>query len=105
MGGKDLRIVGKRQELLMNALVEHGGKLLRSMVCREIGPPHIANEKCISGEDGLRAAGLAQIAHDDANALGSVSGRFQKPETALPELDLVSAIHGDVREQSTGLAA
>jgi hypothetical protein len=43
MGRKDLGVVRKRQELLVNALVQDRGKLLWGMGRGEVGPSHIAN--------------------------------------------------------------
>src|SRR5439155_759957 len=52
MGGIDLRIVRKRQELLMKALVQDRGELLWGMGCREVRPAHVTHEESVSGEDG-----------------------------------------------------
>jgi hypothetical protein len=102
MSGKDLRIVGQRQELFMKAPVEHGSELLRGMSCGQVGPAHVAYEQRISREDGLRALGLAQIRHQNADALCGMAGGLQKPQAALPELKLVSVLDGDVGELRAG---
>ena len=48
---------------------------------------------------------LAQIVHQDTNALHGVSWSLQEPEAALTELDLVSVLDRDVREQRAGPGA
>ena len=40
----------------MNALIQERGKLLRGVVCGEVGPSHIADEKRVSGENCSEAA-------------------------------------------------
>ena len=105
MGRKDLRIVGKRQQLLMNALVHDRGELLWRVGRREIRPAHIANEERVSGEDGGGPIRLAAIVHQNANAFEGMSRSLQEAEAALPELDLVSVLHRDVRELSAGSRA
>ena len=69
MRGKNLRIVRKRQELLMNAPVQDRGELLWRMSRRKIRPAHIAHEESVSGEDRGGLIRFAAILHHNANAL------------------------------------
>ena len=58
MGGKDLGVVGKFEELVVEAVVEHGGELLRGVVAGEIGTADVAYEESVTGEDRARMGGL-----------------------------------------------
>src|SRR5437016_4441549 len=102
MSGKYLRIVRKRQELLMNALEHDRGELLGCVGRRKIRPAHIAHEESVSREDRGRSVGLAAIEHQNANTLECVSRSLQEPEAALSELNHVAIRHGDVKELSAG---
>src|SRR5262249_48980562 len=101
MRRKDLRIVRKRQQLLVKALVRHGRQLLRRVGRRKVRPAHIAYKERVSGEECSGPAGLSAIVHQNANALKGVSRSLQEPKAALAESNLVSVLHRDVREFST----
>ena len=86
----------------MKALVEQCGKLLRGVICGEVGPPHVANKERVAGEDRRGPLRLAQIVHHNTNAFGGMAGRLKEAEAALPELNLVAVLHRDVGEQGSG---
>ena len=102
MGGKDLRVVRKRQQLLMNALVHDRSELLWSVGCREVRPSHIANEESVTREDNRGPIRFAAIVHQNANAFERMSGSLQEPEAALSELNLVSVRDRHVKELRSG---
>src|SRR3982750_3776569 len=105
MGGKDLRIVRKCQQLLMNALIHDRGELLWGVRRREIRPADITNEESVSSEDDGRPTRFAAIAHENANAFESMPRGLQKTEAALPELNLVIVLYCDVGELSASSRA
>ena len=102
MRREDLGVVRKGEQLLMNALVQDCGKLLRCVGCREVGPSYIANKKRVSREDVLRAVRLAEIRHQDADALHGMAGSLQEAKAALPELNLLAVLNRLVGELSPG---
>ena len=72
-------IVGKRQELLSNAL--QMGRIER----RGVRAPNAAGEQGVADEDALRRL----VAH----AAGGVTGRRQKPQVELAEVHAPTILH------------
>src|SRR5713101_6221111 len=101
MGGKDLRLVRKRQELLMKALVQDRGELLWGVGCREVRPTDVTNEESVPGEHDGRPIRLAAIVDQNADAFECMSRSLQEPEAALSELNLVPVLDRDVKELSS----
>src|SRR5215831_14191148 len=101
MGREDHCVVGKRQEFLMNAPVEHCREFLGRVGWGEVGAAYVAHEQRIAGEHRRRAVGLAQIGHQNTNTLECMSRSLEEPHSALPKLDLVAVAHGAVRELSS----
>jgi hypothetical protein len=105
VGWKDLCIVRKRQEFLMNAVVEDRCQLLRSVGRGEIWASHIADEQSVSREDCLSPVGLRQIRQQHANTLDRMTRSLKEPKAALPEPNLISVPNGYVRKFSAGPGA
>src|SRR5437660_11778815 len=72
-------IVGKRQELLSNALQ------MGRIEGRGVRAPNAAGEQGVADEDALRRP----VAH----AAGGVTGRRQKPQAELAEVDAPTLLH------------
>jgi hypothetical protein len=72
MKGKNFGVVGKRQEPVMHAAVQHRGELLRRMGRRRVGPAHIVYEERVSRKDFGGPIRCAAIVHQNANALECV---------------------------------
>src|SRR5215831_11078436 len=101
MGRENRCVVGKRQEFLMNAPVQHCREFLSSVGWGEVGAAYVAHEQRIAGEHYSRAIGLAQIGHQDANTLERMSRSLKEPQAALPKLNLVPVAYGAVGELSS----
>src|SRR6185312_13110152 len=93
VSGKNLGVVRKCQKLLMNALKQDGGELLRRMGWRKIRPSHITHEQRVSCKHRSGPSRLTAIRHQHANAFERVSRSLQKPQAALSELDPVAIRH------------
>ena len=89
----------------MKAVVEHGGKLLRSVVAGKIGAAHVSHKKRVTCEHRLRPGHVAEVDHGDANAFQCVSGGLKKIESAFAKLDGVAIFYRRVRESGAGALA
>src|ERR1039458_1844296 len=76
--------------VLVQAVIEQPGELLRRVVRREIRTAHIADKQRVAGEhrEGFRRA--IQVRDQDADAFQGMARRFEKPQAALTEADLIA---------------
>src|SRR5438477_9415591 len=100
MRRKDLRIIGKLQELVVQALVEHGGKLLRGVLSRKIGTADVSNKQRVSGKYRSWVGRLGEFGYRNTDALRCVTGSRKKIEPALTELQGVTVFNRCVGEGS-----
>src|SRR6267154_2091250 len=98
MRGKNFRLIRKFQYLVMQAVVEHGGKILRSVIAGKIRTPDIPHKKRVPGEDRSWLCRLTQVGQYNADALGGVAGRGEKVEATSAELDRIAVFHRRVRK-------
>src|ERR1700687_4179909 len=96
---ENLRVIGKVQELLMQALVKHRGKLLRCAIPGKIGAADVSDKQRVAGKHGSRPGRLGEVCDRDTHALDRVTGSLHEIESALPELNGVAVFHRRVRER------
>ncbi len=96
--GKDLGGLWKRKQFFVKALEQEGCQLLRRVICREVGPAHIADEKSVARKDGAGLFGPLNIGHQDADAFHGVAGSLKKLEAAAAELNGVAVFDSGVGE-------
>ncbi len=90
MGGVYLDLVRQRQKLLVKASVQARGVLAR--FAGEVRPADGPGEERVTRDHEPRCRATTQVGHDERDALGSVPGRVQHPDTRVPEPDLFSVI-------------
>src|SRR6266496_26972 len=105
MRRKNFHFIGKLQQLVMQAAVEHGRKLLRGVVAGEIGAANVSHKQRVSGEYGSWPGMVDQVSHCNTNALQGVTWRLKKVETALAKPDGIAVFNRSVRERSAGAFA
>src|SRR5205807_2273199 len=88
--------------LVMQAVVEHRGKLLRRVLGRKIRTANVANEQSVAGKERFWPGRLFEISHRDANALHGVSGSRKKIKAAVTELEGITLLDRCVREGGAG---
>ena len=98
MRWKDLRIIRKLEELLVQTAVEHCGQLLRSVLPGKIRPADVSHKQRISGKHGPWPRRLGQVGHGNTNTLDGMAGCRQKIETALTELERIAVFDRRMRE-------
>ena len=94
MGGVDLHGIGQGEELGVEAVVEQAGELLRSVIGREIGTAHVADEERVAGEDGVGVGRALRVGDQDGDALEGVAGGFEEAQNAVAEADLIAIATG-----------
>src|SRR5882724_2086826 len=99
MGRENLRLIGKFKQLVVQAVVKHGGKLLWSVIAGKVGAAHVSYKQRIPGEHSLWPGSIAQVGHRNTNALQRMTGCAEKIEAALPELNGIAIFDGSVRER------
>src|SRR5690242_19840915 len=82
----------------MQAVVEHGGKLLRGMIGREIGPAYVTDEQRIPGKHGERVRRFLRVGDQNGDAFRRMAWRFKKAQNAIAEAKLVAIPDGRVGE-------
>jgi hypothetical protein len=105
VGGEDFGFVGELEELVVEAVIEEGGELLRGVVGGEIGAADVADEEGVSGEDGAGRGGSGEVGEDGADALAGVAGSVEKVEAGVAELEGVAVVDGSVGEGGVGVFA
>src|SRR2546427_11713763 len=98
----DLSFIRKLQQLVMQAVVEHRGKLLRRVLGRKIRTADGANEKSVTGKESFWPGRLASTRHRDAKALHGVSGSRMKIKAAVNGLEGITALRRLAREGCAG---
>jgi hypothetical protein len=71
----------------------------------QVRTPDITDKKRIPGQDFLGLLGHRVINDRYGNALRRVSGRFEDAQRDVAETDLVTIVHGTVREGGAGAVA
>ena len=91
----------------MQALVHHPGHLLRRVAARarEVGPPHVSDEKRVARQNLLRLGRDFGVDDDERDALGRVARRLQHAEPDTPDAQLVAVTHCAVWETCAGVRA
>ena len=87
MSRKDLCVIRKRQELVLDTPVHYLCELLWRMSGRKVRPAHVTDEERISCEDVAGPLRLTAVIHQNADAFQRMAGSLQEPEAALSELD------------------
>ena len=100
MAGIDLEVVGQRQQLVVDAVVELRGVLAR--VARRSGRPTAPTNSVSPVSTNHGSGPRLQIGHDQADALGRVAGRVQHPDARVAELDLLAVVERLERERHVG---
>jgi hypothetical protein len=98
VGWEDFGVVWEFEELAVQALVEHRGEFLRSMVAGEIGAADVADEERVAGEDGARVRWLGEVGEDGADAFDGVPGSVEEVEPGIAELEGVAVLDWGVGE-------
>jgi hypothetical protein len=68
---------------------------------REIGPRRVADEERVAREDEPRLVAAGAVEHREAAVLGPVTGRVDRAEDNVSQLDLRSVLEGLVREHGS----
>ena len=100
----DERVVGKRQDLRLDRVVEQRAELLGAPAERraQVGAADVADEERVAGQERVRALGVGlEVVDEDRDRLGRVAGRLERDEPDLAELDRVAV--GERRELVLGL--
>jgi hypothetical protein len=86
VGGIDAGGVGQREQLAVQTVVELVGQFVAGVAERgeQVGPPDVADEESISGEDPVGHLVVGMFPDDDADRLGCVPWR-------VPDLELYVA--------------
>src|SRR5262249_46389863 len=88
----DLQVVGERQELAVDAVVE----LIRllSGVAGQVRTADGPDEERVAGEDEPRIGAAAEVGDHEADALRRVPGRVEDPDPRVAELHLLAIMEG-----------
>ena len=95
MGRIDERLVGQRQDLVVQGVVQPrrqvvGGDPHRA---QEVGPADVADEERVAGEDRLgNAVALREVQRQDRDPLGRVPRGLHDREARIAELDHVAVL-------------
>jgi hypothetical protein len=98
MSGEDLDPVSELDEP-PQAVEEALGSLL--CLDREVRPAGIADEERVAGEDEPRLVAAGAVDHRETAVLGPVTGRVDRAEDNVSQLDLRSVLEGLVREHGS----
>jgi len=105
MRRKNFSFIWKLEEFLVQASVEHRGKVLRGVLTGKIGAADISNKQGVSRKHGSGLGRLVEVSHRDTDALGGVTGSGKKIEPALTELEGITVFDCGMRESSAGTLA
>jgi hypothetical protein len=99
--------VRQPEQLAVETVVEHPGHLRRCVALRagQVRTPDIADEQRIPGQDFLGFLGHRVINHHYGNTLWGVSRRFEHAQRDVAEVELITIVHGAVREGGAGTVA
>ncbi|KAF5048555.1 hypothetical protein DSECCO2_448880 [anaerobic digester metagenome] len=86
MGGADDHPVGKREEFLVQALVQHLRHLAPAVLAGEIGSPDVARKECIAGKNHQGIVGDRAVTQQERYALNGVTRRLQDLNLERSEL-------------------
>ena len=98
MGRIDQRLVGKRQEFVVERVVEVGAEVVGGPPERsaQVGAADVADEQRVAGEDGVRFRGvLLEIEDQDRDRLDGVAGGFEDLQAQSRELERIAVLHRD----------
>src|SRR5690348_10887386 len=97
--------IREREQLLVQAVVEHAGKLLRSESPGEVRTADVADEQCIAGEHRERLRRFFVVGEQQAHAFNRMSGSFKHAQTCVAYTQLESIGYADMRKRSARLLA
>jgi hypothetical protein len=100
-----LRFVRESEQLLMQAVVEHRGEFLRSVVGGKIWTSNVANKQGVSGEDRLGTRRIAEVGHRDTDAFHGMARGLKESEPASAELEGIAVLHRGVWKFRAGTGA
>jgi len=88
VSGINLEVIGQREELLVDAVVELARVFSRA--ARKVRPSHGTDEQGVSRKHEPRLIAPPAIGHNQADALGRVCGRVQQLHQRGAELELLA---------------
>ncbi len=108
VGGVDEGFVGKREELVVERVVEMAAEFLGGPAegGAEVGAADVADEEGVAGEDGVGFVGaLLEVEDEDGDGFDGVAGGFEDLEAEAGEVEGVAVFHGDEFVLGLGLGA
>ena len=98
MTGIDLDVVRQRHQLLVDAVVELGGKVVGVGV--KVRPADGADEQRVAGQDEPRIRTAAKIGDEKADAVVAVPRRVNDFDARIAEFDFLAVVEGFERKRN-----
>jgi hypothetical protein len=102
VAGVDFQVIRQRQQHLEQARVQPPRLAGGLFLAQQIGPPDVADEERVAGEDEPRLLGAGAVADQQAEALGRVAGGVEDPHEVVAQLDLLAIAERYEREGHRG---
>ncbi len=96
MGRVDQRLVGKRQELVVERVVEVSAEVAGTPTERspQVGAADVTNEQSVAGEDGVGFCRvLLEIEYQDRDGLDGMAGSFEHLQAQPREVQGIAVLH------------
>lgn len=94
MGRVNLGLIGQRQDLFAQRVVQHRPHLLggEPFGSDQIGPPDVADEEGVAGEHSYWFIWIFSIFRQDRDALGSVPWGLEESQPNLADIQFVAVV-------------